>query len=145
MRLDTSGNSTSSPVSEDGLTFLVMADDLAGQRMVFILIADLQRQVEDAPAYGLNQFSPQIGKLLEQHRPSMRRVKRNKIWRRCGYHHKERRVDPQSWSANRGVGRQEGSSTEYHPAWNRSNDAALFSLVDDPRFCAKPACSIIAG
>ncbi|KEP46006.1 VAMP/synaptobrevin-like protein [Rhizoctonia solani 123E] len=63
-------------VSENGLTFLVMADDAAGRRMPFTFIADLQQrfttaysrdQIEDAPAYGLNEFSPQIGKLIEQY------------------------------------------------------------------------------
>ncbi|KAJ1304974.1 hypothetical protein OPQ81_000017 [Rhizoctonia solani] len=63
-------------VSEDGLTFLVMADDAAGRRMPFTFIADLQRrfttayskdQIEDVPAYGLNEFSPTIGKLIEQY------------------------------------------------------------------------------
>ncbi|KAF8748189.1 VAMP synaptobrevin-like protein [Rhizoctonia solani] len=59
-------------VSEDGLTFLVMADDAAGRRMPFTFIADLQRrfttaysrdQIDDAPAYGLNEFSSQVGKV----------------------------------------------------------------------------------
>ncbi|CAE6454933.1 unnamed protein product [Rhizoctonia solani] len=63
-------------VSEDGLTFLVMADDAAGRRMPFAFIADLQRrfttaysrdQIEDVPAYGLNEFSATIGKLIEQY------------------------------------------------------------------------------
>ncbi|CAE6449391.1 unnamed protein product [Rhizoctonia solani] len=63
-------------VSENGLTFLVMADDAAGRRMPFTFIADLQQrfttaysrdQIEEAPAYGLNEFSPQIGKLIEQY------------------------------------------------------------------------------
>ncbi|KAG8728292.1 hypothetical protein FRC10_005093, partial [Ceratobasidium sp. 414] len=58
-------------VSEDGLTFLVMADDAAGRRMPFTFLADLQRrfttayprdQIDDVPAYGLNEFSPQIGR-----------------------------------------------------------------------------------
>ncbi|KAG9095000.1 hypothetical protein FS749_011337, partial [Ceratobasidium sp. UAMH 11750] len=66
-------------VSEGGLTFLVMADDAAGRRMPFTFLADLQRrfttaysreQIDDVPAYGLNEFSPQIGKLIEQYNTS---------------------------------------------------------------------------
>jgi len=66
-------------VSEGGLTFLVMADDAAGRRMPFTFLADLQRrfttsysaeQISDVPAYGLNEFSPQIGKLIEQYNTS---------------------------------------------------------------------------
>ncbi|KAG8727183.1 hypothetical protein FRC10_006331, partial [Ceratobasidium sp. 414] len=66
-------------VSEDGLTFLVMADDAAGRRMPFTFLADLQRrftmaypsdQINDVPAYGLNEFSPQIGRLIEQYNTS---------------------------------------------------------------------------
>ncbi|KAG8782613.1 hypothetical protein FRC12_017988 [Ceratobasidium sp. 428] len=56
-----------------------MADDAAGRRMPFTFLADLQRrfttayprdQIDDVPAYGLNEFSPQIGKLIEQYNTS---------------------------------------------------------------------------
>jgi len=62
-------------VSEGGLTFLVMADDSVGRRMPFSFLAELQRRftakyssdvIMDAPAYGLNEFSPELGKLMDE-------------------------------------------------------------------------------
>jgi len=62
-------------VSEGGLTYLVMADDSVGRRMPFAFLAELQQRfttkyasdvIFDAPAYGLNQFSNEIGKLMHQ-------------------------------------------------------------------------------
>ncbi|KAF8306055.1 vesicle-associated membrane protein [Clavulina sp. PMI_390] len=66
-------------VSEGGLTFLVMADDSVGRRMPFAFLADLQRKfttayspdiIFDVPAYGLNEYSPQIGSLMHEYSTS---------------------------------------------------------------------------
>ncbi|KAG8900562.1 hypothetical protein FRB99_005974 [Tulasnella sp. 403] len=66
-------------VSEGGLTFLVMADDSVGRRMPFAFLGELQRRftdqhssdvIFDAPAYGLNEFSAEIGKLMHQYTTS---------------------------------------------------------------------------
>ncbi|EJT99508.1 vesicle-associated membrane protein [Dacryopinax primogenitus] len=66
-------------VSEGGLTFLVMADDSVGRRMPFAFLAELQRKfttaytpevIFDVPAYGLNEFSEEIGKLMHQYSTS---------------------------------------------------------------------------
>ncbi|KAG8919564.1 hypothetical protein FRC02_001556, partial [Tulasnella sp. 418] len=66
-------------ISEGGLTFLVMADDSVGRRMPFTFLADLQRRftttysndvIHDAPAYGLNEFSAQIGELMHEYSTS---------------------------------------------------------------------------
>ncbi|KAG8991054.1 hypothetical protein FRB94_007434 [Tulasnella sp. JGI-2019a] len=66
-------------VSEGGFTFLVMADDSVGRRMPFAFLGDLQQKftarypadvIADAPAYGLNEFSPEIGKLMHQYTTS---------------------------------------------------------------------------
>ncbi|KAF9508529.1 hypothetical protein BS47DRAFT_1350279 [Hydnum rufescens UP504] len=62
-------------VSEDGLTFMVMADDSVGRRMPFAFLAELQSQftaayprdvIFDTPVHGLNEFSPQIGSLMHR-------------------------------------------------------------------------------
>ncbi|KAG1853308.1 synaptobrevin-domain-containing protein [Suillus tomentosus] len=63
-------------ISEDGFTFLVMADDSVGRKMPFAFLADLQRKftelpssssavLSSTPAYGLQgTFSPTIASLM---------------------------------------------------------------------------------
>jgi vesicle-associated membrane protein 7 len=62
-------------ISENGLTFLVMADDSVGRRMPFAFLTELQRKftskysmdaVQDAPPFGFNEFSPEIGRMMHQ-------------------------------------------------------------------------------
>eukprot|EP00919_Chromeraceae_sp_WS-2016_P027306 GHVR01064868.1.p1 GENE.GHVR01064868.1~~GHVR01064868.1.p1 ORF type:complete len:155 (-),score=16.18 GHVR01064868.1:7-471(-) len=56
-----------------------MADDSVGRRMPFAFLGELQRQftaaystdvIFDVPAYGCNEFSPQIGELMHQYSTS---------------------------------------------------------------------------
>ncbi|KDQ53908.1 hypothetical protein JAAARDRAFT_38877 [Jaapia argillacea MUCL 33604] len=67
-------------ISENGFTYLVMADDAAGRRMPFAFLSDLQRKFTslpssststETPAYGLQgSFSPVIAQLVEQYNTS---------------------------------------------------------------------------
>ncbi|CED84165.1 vamp synaptobrevin-like protein [Phaffia rhodozyma] len=63
-------------ISENGVVYLVMADDSVGRRMPFAFLADLQRQftsssysesLNSANHYSLGEFEPTLAKLMKQY------------------------------------------------------------------------------
>ncbi|KAG8915815.1 hypothetical protein FRC01_003498 [Tulasnella sp. 417] len=66
-------------ISEGGLTFLVMADDSVGRRMPFAFLGELQQRfttkyspdvIYAADEDGLDEFGPEIGRLMHQYTTS---------------------------------------------------------------------------